>query len=341
MRLNKNIKFFFNYFLGPLLFVWLCFSIYRQIGDQPHLEASWLHIKNAFYDVGVFYFLGVILLMVLNWGLEAAKWKMSVAVIHPLSFIQSFKAVLTGVSFAVSTPNRVGEYVGRMLYMPEGKRLKVIAITLVGSMSQILVTFYLGLLGFIRYRAELTARWPVLEGWDIWIIGSLGLVIVILTLFYFNLSFFENWLESRFRKRSWLFLVEAIRSFGTQRLSKLLLLSLARYIVFAIQYVLLFHLFEVHVTASELFWMMTVVFLVLAAIPSIALVELGVRGEVSLQLIGLLTSNGLGILLTSVAAWFINLIIPALAGSLFILGLRVFKRYYPLSQRKKVQKAEA
>jgi hypothetical protein len=341
MRLNKNIKFFFNYFLGPLLFVWLCFSIYRQIGEQPHLEASWLHIKNAFYDVGVFYFLGVILLMVVNWGLEAAKWQMSVAVIHPLSFVQSFKAVLTGVSFAVSTPNRVGEYLGRMLYMPEGKRLKVIAITLVGSMSQILVTFYMGLFGLIRYRQEVTEKWPVLNGWTQWIIGVLSVLVVILTLFYFHLPFFEKKLERRFRKRSWLYLIQAISVFGMQRLSKLLLLSLARYIVFAIQYVLLFRLFEVNIAASALFWMMSVVFLVLAAIPSIALADLGVRGEVSLQLIGLLSSNSLGILLTSVAAWFINLIIPALAGSLLVVGLRVFKRYYLSGQRKKTQRAEA
>jgi hypothetical protein len=165
--------------------------------------------------------------------------------------------------------------------------------------------------------------------------------VVILTLFYFNLPFFEKRLESRFRKRSWLYLTQAINAFGMQRLSKLLLLSLARYIVFAIQYVLLFRLFEVHVTASALFWMMSVVFLVLAAIPSIALADLGVRGEVSLQLIGLLSSNSLGILLTSVAAWFINLIIPALAGSLLVVGLRVFKRYYLSGQRKKTQQAEA
>ena len=48
--------------------------------------------------------------------------------------------------------------------------------------------------------------------------------------------------------------------------------------------------------------------------------------KVSLKLIGLFSGNNLGIGLTSVSIWFINLIIPALAGSLLILGIkRIFK----------------
>jgi hypothetical protein len=81
--------------------------------------------------------------------------------------------------------------------------------------------------------------------------------------------------------------------------------------------------------------MMTVVFLTLAIIPSIALVEIGVRGEVSLQLLGLFTNNSLGIVLTSITVWLVNLIIPALAGSILILGLRMFKRRNRSSYRKK------
>jgi hypothetical protein len=47
---------------------------------------------------------------------------------------------------------------------------------------------------------------------------------------------------------------------------------------------------------------------------------------VSLQLLGMFSSNQLGISLTAVSIWFINLIIPAVAGSLLILSIRkIFK----------------
>jgi len=72
----------------------------------------------------------------------------------------------------------------------------------------------------------------------------------------------------------------------------------------------------------------SVSFLVMAVIPTIALfTDLGLRGKVSLKLMGLFSGNSLGISLTAVSIWFINLIIPALAGSLLILGIkRIFKK---------------
>jgi hypothetical protein len=273
--------------------------------------------------------------MVLNWGIEALKWHLSVATVHPLGFGKSFKAVLTGVSFAISTPNRIGEYVGRMLYMPEGKRLKVIAITLINSMSQIWATLVFGTIGFLIFRAQLTEKWKFLKYWDSSIIVVLLISILFLTLFYFNVATIEKRIEKWLKGNAYLYLIEAIQAFGVQRLSMLLLLSVTRYLVFALQYILLFRLFEVHIPVTDLFWMMTVVFLMLAIIPSIALVEIGVRGEVSLQLLGLFTNNSLGIVLTSITVWLVNLIIPALAGSILILGLRMFKRRNRSSYRKK------
>jgi hypothetical protein len=61
----------------------------------------------------------------------------------------------------------------------------------------------------------------------------------------------------------------------------------------------------------------------MAVIPTIALfTDLGLRGKVSLMLLGMFSENNLGIGLTAVSIWFINLIIPALAGSLLILSIK-------------------
>src|SRR5215218_1491792 len=87
MLRNKNIKIFINYFFGPLLFLWLLYSIYTQIVQQPHLERSWLHIKNAITSAKILVLILVVVLMLVNWSLEAAKWKLSLAAIYPLSFL--------------------------------------------------------------------------------------------------------------------------------------------------------------------------------------------------------------------------------------------------------------
>jgi hypothetical protein len=67
-------------------------------------------------------------------------------------------------------------------------------------------------------------------------------------------------------------------------------------------------------------------FFALAIVPTIALAELGVRGKISIYLFGAFSTNTLGIVLTATAIWLINLVVPALAGSLFLLGIKFFRK---------------
>jgi len=64
---------------------------------------------------------------------------------------------------------------------------------------------------------------------------------------------------------------------------------------------------------------------VLAIIPTFAIAELGLRGKVSLKLIGLFSTNSLGISIATATIWIINLVLPAIAGSLLILSIKIFK----------------
>jgi hypothetical protein len=325
MQPNKNIKIFVNYFLGPLLFAWLSYSIYRQIIKQPQLEESWLHIKQSFQSYKILCLIGALLLIAANWGIETWKWMISVRTFYPIQFKQACKAVLSGVSFSVTMPNRVGEYVGRMMYLPEGNRLKTISVTLVGSFAQLLVTVICGTIGLVVLRSSLLHQFAQFKiGYQFMVYGLIVLIVIML-LVYFNVdgvvSAFNKWIKNQ----KYVYLIEALQKFHTGLLIQLLGLSFLRYLIFIIQYILVFYLFEVNVPVGIIATVMSVVFLTMAVIPSIALVEVWLRGEISLRLMGLFSSNALGIGFTSVTLWFINLILPAIAGSLLLLSLRIFK----------------
>lgn len=326
MQLNKNIKIFLNYFLAPLLFVWLVISIYSQIRHQPHIETSWLQIKHSFQSAKVFNLLTVVILMIVNWGIEARKWQLSVASIYHLSFLKAFKGVLSGVSFSVTMPNRIGEYIGRMLYLPEGNRLKSISVTLVGSISQLYITMVSGTIGFIFLRQRLIEQGFISEIIYRVAITAFVVVILFLTLIYFRIAIIEKVFEKWIKSSPYLYLIESLRTFNVQLLLRLLLLSFLRYLVFLVQYFLLFSLFDIDLSFTIVWSVVSVLFLVLAVIPTIALVEVGIRGEISLQLMGMFTVNTLGIGLTTVTIWFINLVLPAIVGSILFLGIKVFKR---------------
>jgi len=139
-RLHKNIKILFNYILGPLLGAWLFYSLYKQVKGQPHLRDSIELIKLAPFGKQALKFWAVVILAFINWGIEARKWQLLVKSLQRISYFVAFKAVLSGVTLSLNTPNRIGEYGGRILYVKEGNRIKAISLSIAGSMSQLIVT---------------------------------------------------------------------------------------------------------------------------------------------------------------------------------------------------------
>jgi hypothetical protein len=119
--------------------------------------------------------------------------------------------------------------------------------------------------------------------------------------------------------------ITVLREMNVTILLNVMLLSLLRFLVFIIQYNLMLQLMQVEMGWWSGFWTVSVLFLLLATLPTIALLELGLRWEYSIMLFGLFSGNILGIYAAATGIWLINLVLPAMAGSLFILGIRIIK----------------
>jgi uncharacterized membrane protein YbhN (UPF0104 family) len=234
------------------------------------------------------------------------------------------QAVLSGVSFSVTTPNRVGEYLGRLLYMDEGNRLKTISITIVGSISQLLVTLLAGCAGLFILRERIEAEQLIGPLWMNVILWGVLAVLVVVILFYFRLSWIIRRVDRIPGIRRFVYLVEALENFSTGLLLRMLFISFLRFLVFILQYWLLFGLFNVNLDGFQVFWTVSASFLVMAIIPTIAVAELAQRGKVITTIVGLYSSNELGMTFATAGIWLINLIIPAIVGSLLILRVRKF-----------------
>ena len=264
--------------------------------------------------------------MIVNWGIEALKWKISVKSIQEVSLFRSLQAVFSGVSFSVSTPNRIGEYLGRVLYMDEGNRLRTISTTIVGSLSQLIITLLAGCIGLFVLKQRIVAAGLISISWmNVIIYGTIAVTLILL-LFYYRLSFIVRWAEKLPKNKKFNYLIQAIETFDSSLLTRLLLLSLLRYSVFILQYYFLFTFFDVHIPWWDSLWSVTVSFLVMAAIPTIAIAELAQRGKVVTTITGLFSANQLGMTFATAGIWFINLIIPAIIGSLLILRIKIKSR---------------
>lgn len=307
----------------------LAYSIYRQLQRQPGWKNSFQEIFTSFDANSVAVFIFVFALMWVNWGIEARKWQLAIRQVQPIPFWNAFKAVFTGTTIAFFTPNRIGEYLGRILYINEGNRIKAISLTIVCSIAQLLVTLSAGLTALFVLRSRIASTWDTGAA-NSWINISLFIIATMVTivgLLYFRLRWITKLVRRSERINKYVAYIQVLDSFNATILLRILSLCLLRYGVFVLQYYLFFQLFKVELNWWQTFWSISLVFLVLAIVPSIALLtEMGIRWKASIELVALFSTNITGILATSLAIWIINLVIPALIGSLLILGIKFFKK---------------
>jgi len=326
---NRKLKIIIRYVVGPLLGAWLFYSLYQQIRGQPHLRDSLVLMKDAPFGKSSWKFWLVILLALVNWGIEARKWQVLLKPLQSIRFLRAYRSVLSGLALSLNTPNRMGEYGGRILYVKEGSRLKAISLSIAGSISQLIITLALGCGGlvYLIYFSNLQTEYVM--GLSLYWIKFLLLISSIITgfllLFFFRLSWLIKLLEkipysSRFTQY-----LNVLEQFTAKILLRLLSLSFFRYLVFVLQYILLLQLLHVEIFWFDCFWIISILFLVLAIVPSFAIADLGIRGKFSTALLSLYSANIVGILGTTFGIWCINLFIPAFAGSILILGIKFFK----------------
>ena len=156
--------------------------------------------------------------------------------------------------------------------------------------------------------------------------GILFFLVVLFIICYAAIPFFANKLAKVSFFSKYVFLLESIQTIPKQLLLQLALISGVRYLVFLLQYVLIFNLCGVVIDAPTLMALTSILFLILAIIPTLTLAELGIRGKVSLLLFGIYSTNKWGILAAAGGIWLLNLIIPACLGGLILLRLQYFRK---------------
>ncbi len=324
--MRKNIKIFVNYFLGPLLFLLLAYSLYNQVSRQKDLDIRWEQIKLV-WQKGVFWL--VFFLMFVNWGIEAQKWKRLLQPLEKISFINALKSVFAGCSITMLTPNRIGEYGGRILYVKEENRISAIPLTILGGISQLIVTLVMGTTGLIYLKyfnsepAVLFSSLPDIASNIFIYVG--GVLSVVLIFFYFEAGLMVKIIKKAgFLKRIVKYLL-SLQQFARKDLLRILFLSFLRYLVFILQYLLLLQLLDVNINPVTSYWLLTIFYLLLALAPTIGFTELPVRAAASVEILQLYSPNILGIQAASFGIWIINLVIPALIGSVLIFTIKIIK----------------
>ncbi|MBK7690679.1 MAG: flippase-like domain-containing protein [Bacteroidetes bacterium] len=320
MLKNKSIKLIFKGVIGFILFSWMAYSLYHQIQRQQNLKSTLYDLYVEWNAQKILLLAAVIVLMVLNWSIEAGKWRLLLKGTEEFSLSRSLQSVLTGVAVSVITPNRIGEYMGRILYLKNVNKIQGITVTIIGSFAQLIITGFLGLSGLIYYISYIKQG-----NWLTVLLISSVILCASLTYFYFHLYKIIEWTKGITFLRKIRIYLEIVKRFDQKQLLYILFLSFIRYIVYTVQFLLLLQVMMVFAPLADLIFTIWLIFWAMAIVPTIAIAEIGVRGETALYFLLPLSANQLGIVSSSLMLWLINLIIPALIGCLFVYKMKIYE----------------
>jgi uncharacterized membrane protein YbhN (UPF0104 family) len=247
-----------------------------------------------------------ILLLPVNWGIEAFKWQRMMRRLETVSFLSSCRAVLAGVTVSLFTPYRTGEFAGRVWVLSPGNRVPGALLTVAQSFSQLIITLLAGTLAVFNYQPYSPELLPLFV--------LLSLTVLIALVAFFRISFFAGWI-SRFRYLSrWRDALQLCSGYSFRELSFILTLSAVRYAVFVLQYYLLLLFFGVDVGFSAAVLRIAVTYLASTLVPTFALVEPLMRGSMAVTLFSEVTLQTQEVLFATSLLWLINILLPAFAG---------------------------
>jgi uncharacterized membrane protein YbhN (UPF0104 family) len=308
-------------FIGSIWFVW------KELTAQEGIADVWISVKESFAN-GEWWLIGIAFLLVLvNWGSEGYKWKRLMKKEYPISLSLAVKAAFTGNATGIFTPNRIGGFVGRVMYLPKEQVLVGTMNTFVGNLSQLLATIIFGVVG-----AFVVAFFPI----PIQAIGnvemgqfvvepllfaggfSLGLVLLLLVYFFpgalidfvFRFKYFRKYNDrlNFLKDHSKLLLLEALGW------------SLFRYLVFAIQFYLLFIFFGADMNFGTCLMLIGLLYLTISLVPTL-LGKLGFRELVVIAFFGAYIPEAEATS-ASLMLWMLNVALASIIGGILVLFVK-------------------
>ncbi|WP_161947705.1 lysylphosphatidylglycerol synthase domain-containing protein [Rufibacter ruber] len=263
-------------------------------------------------------------LLPVNWGAEAYKWQYLSSKIERISFLKAYRAVLVGLTLGFITPNRVGDYAGRILTMQQQNRADAIGAILLGRLCQLFATVFIGsaALAYFIYQYYLPLASPL--GLSI----ALGLLMA--NSWALALLFSFKWAVSLLDRvpylRRWVHYFAVVGQYSAQELVQVLWLSLVRYLVFMTQFVALLWAFGVQLSMEQYIWGVAGTFLMKSLVPSInALADIGMRELSAMHFFGLMGQDTMLVLGASLSLWALNIALPSVIGLVFVLPLKFFR----------------
>lgn len=248
-----------------------------------------------------------ILLFVVNISLEALKWWLvNGRNYERYSWWRVYVTVLVAIAFGGVTPGRVGEHVARM--QDGAGKSDALVGSLVSSIVQTMVIVVFALVGSYLYIGGCISD---ISDDRTFFIVTIFVVLILLVV----VSFLFRYALLRWRNN------EYIQRFTMRRLGSIFAVNALRYVVFATQLVLIL-VYDDMSLFVDVFIVATIYYLTITLLPTINIVDIGVKNEMAVIVFGSLLTEP-RIFTAVFVVWLLNTCLPSLFGLMVNIGLMV------------------
>lgn len=294
-----------------------CWYIWQTMQLKGFLAAGiWL---QSLYVKPVFWL--ILLLLPLNWTIEALKWQLLTGQIEKADFLQALRSVISGLTLGLVVPHSFGDFAGRTLQMKGKNRFESVGALLVNNLSAYLVVMLFGFPAYFVYLLQVQPNNILLQ----FLYGILAIAVFIIGIAgYFNAVAFLK-LQQKYLRWKWIDKYLGITGlYSRNLLYKILALALTRYLVFGTQFGLMLFLAGIKADWYIIGCGVAAVYVVKSSVPGLTLVgDLGLREFSAVLFFKAFAIRPEPVVMASLGIWGVNILLPALLGLVFLTGIKI------------------
>lgn len=309
IAIPHKAKQFLVFLIKVLIVCGAFYFIYNQLANNDKLD--WQQFTVLFKkNQSVSGILFLLLLSFLNRFFEILKWQNLVSVYRKITLAEATEQVLGSLTAGIFTPNGLGEYAGKALYYEKPAAKKIIFYNLICNGVQMILTVVFGVFGLLYFNAN----FHIITTKTVAVIFGATLLLFVVSFFIKSFSFKGYSLEK---------LVHKINQIPKHVHRKNIILGICRYLVFSHQYYFLFLAFDVDLPYLTLMSAITSIYFLASSLPSFQFLDFAVKGSVAVFFFELLGVNEWIVVFITTLMWFLNVVIPVIIGSYFVLNFKL------------------
>lgn len=293
-----------------LMLASLIFLAYK-IATYPDYSTLLNELKSI-HSKNLFWLFITLFLLPFNWITESLKWKIIVSETEKISLNTAFKSVLAGFSTGFVTPNRLGDFAGRILFLNNTNRKTGFTLSMINSITQNIAIGICGIPAAIIFFTNRNTEKIISLNYFFLLI----LLILMLIILYAALPF----ISEKLKKGKTGSFLNGINNYTFWKQISIILMSILRFTVFSIQFYTILLFFGVQLSLSEAIIAIPASYLFVTFTPSAAFSDPVIRSSYAVFFIGAYSPETINIIFAGTGIWIVNYLISMFIGNIFIFN---------------------